>query len=233
VHDGRRAAAVGVRNDAGGRARGRARRHATNSAFLVAAVGTVRDQYVDVVAVEQLGTAALHGLEKVRPSGAVRVLANPRGATLAHGESGSTDSTLSVSWPANPTAIDVGRTLEEAGRFVMQRFGAQPVEVTDAMLHGLMTIDPAGSYLDAVAYAALTDHSSVAGVGLELALREGHLTVVEPIEGAPGEKAGLRARDRIVSIGGLPTHDIKLADAVRRLRGAPGSRVLLVVARAE
>ncbi len=69
------------------------------------------------------------------------------------------------------------------------------------------------------------------GIGVEIGIRDGFLTVISPIEGTPAWKAGLKAGDRIVEIDGEITQGITLLEAVNKLRGEPGSKVKLKVLR--
>ena len=70
-----------------------------------------------------------------------------------------------------------------------------------------------------------------AGVGLRVDVRDGVVTVVSPIAGSPGERAGVRAGDRIVEIAGEPTRGLTAEEATRRLRGAPSTPVRFAVER--
>ncbi|MBN2453713.1 MAG: S41 family peptidase [Candidatus Omnitrophica bacterium] len=67
------------------------------------------------------------------------------------------------------------------------------------------------------------------GVGVEITLKEGILTVIAPIAGTPAEAAGMRAGDRIVKIDGKSTKKITLDEAVKKMRGKPGTVVTLTV----
>jgi carboxyl-terminal processing protease len=69
------------------------------------------------------------------------------------------------------------------------------------------------------------------GVGVELTIEAGALTVVSPLSESPGERAGMKPGDRVLSIDGVPTHDMTLADAIRRLKGPVGTKVVLEVMR--
>jgi C-terminal peptidase prc len=70
---------------------------------------------------------------------------------------------------------------------------------------------------------------SFGGIGIRIGLEDGELVVVEPMEGTPAFKAGLKHGDRIVKIDGQPTQGLTLQEAVRRMRGPVGSRVILNV----
>ena len=67
------------------------------------------------------------------------------------------------------------------------------------------------------------------GLGIEITIRDGLLTVVSPLEDTPAFKAGLRAGDIIVKINGEITKGITLNEAVKRLRGQPGTQVKLTI----
>ena len=69
------------------------------------------------------------------------------------------------------------------------------------------------------------------GLGIVIQLRDGYVTVVAPIEDTPGFRAGILTGDRIVKIDGKGTDKMSLADAVKTLRGEPGTEVTLTVFR--
>lgn len=71
------------------------------------------------------------------------------------------------------------------------------------------------------------------GLGIEIAIKDGLLTIVAPIEGTPAAKAGILAGDRMVKIDGKSTRDIKLNEAVKKLRGRPGTSVSITILREE
>jgi carboxyl-terminal processing protease len=72
---------------------------------------------------------------------------------------------------------------------------------------------------------------SFEGIGAELGIKNGILTVIAPLEGAPAEKAGLRAGDKIVKIDGKMTSDMGIEDAVNLIRGQKGTEVVLTIFR--
>ena len=67
------------------------------------------------------------------------------------------------------------------------------------------------------------------GVGMEVGIRDGIITIIAPLPGTPADKAGLLAGDAIVSIGGTSTQNMTIEDAVRLIRGPEGSVVVLKV----
>ena len=72
---------------------------------------------------------------------------------------------------------------------------------------------------------------SFGGIGIRIGLEDEQVIVVEPMEGTPAGKAGLKHGDRIVKIDGQPTKGMTLQEAVRRMRGPVGSRVVLTILR--
>lgn len=74
---------------------------------------------------------------------------------------------------------------------------------------------------------------SFEGIGAELGMKDGMLTVVSPLEGMPAEAAGLRAGDVIAKIYEESTLDMTIDDAVKRIRGEKGTEVKLTIAREE
>ena len=67
------------------------------------------------------------------------------------------------------------------------------------------------------------------GLGMVVGLREGILTVISPIEGTPAARAGMKAGDKIIEIDGESTINMNLTESVGKLRGDPGTQVVLSV----
>jgi C-terminal processing protease CtpA/Prc len=72
---------------------------------------------------------------------------------------------------------------------------------------------------------------SFGGIGIRIGVEDGQVIVVEPIEGTPASRAGLKQGDRIARIDGQPTQGLTIQEAVRRMRGPVGSRVVLSIIR--
>jgi carboxyl-terminal processing protease len=72
---------------------------------------------------------------------------------------------------------------------------------------------------------------SFGGLGIRIGLEGSEIVILEPIEGTPASRAGLKRGDRIVKIDGQPTQGLTLQEAVRRMRGPVGSRVALGIQR--
>jgi carboxyl-terminal processing protease len=69
------------------------------------------------------------------------------------------------------------------------------------------------------------------GIGIEITVQDGILTVVAPIEDTPAYKAGLEAGDKIIKVDGKLTKQLSLLDAVKAIRGPKGSTVVLTILR--
>lgn len=69
------------------------------------------------------------------------------------------------------------------------------------------------------------------GVGMEIGIRKGELTVIAPLEGTPAQRAGLRAGDKIIKIDQTYTRDLTIDEAVKLIRGPKGSEVTLTIFR--
>jgi carboxyl-terminal processing protease len=124
---------------------------------------------------------------------------------------------------------------------VMERVATQFVdtlsdeELYEMAVSGLMREldDPNSAYLTSARLARLDESTSgnYAGLGIQIDSRERWITIVAPLPGTPGERAGLQTGDRIIAIDGEPTEGMQPDEARRALRGEPGSRVSLTIDR--
>ena len=117
------------------------------------------------------------------------------------------------------------------GEYVEEK---KPKDVIYGALTGMLgSLDPHSQFLTPEDYEELkTDtEGKFGGLGIEISIRDGLLTVVTPIEDTPAWKAGIKAGDRVVKIEKDLTRDMTLSQAVKKLRGAPGSKVHLTVMR--
>lgn len=97
----------------------------------------------------------------------------------------------------------------------------------------LQTLDPHTLYLSPEIYKELKVDTvgRFGGVGLEVTVKDGVLTVVSPIEDTPAAKAGILPGDKIVKIDGTITKDMNLSDAVKKMRGLRKSKINLTIYR--
>jgi carboxyl-terminal processing protease len=93
--------------------------------------------------------------------------------------------------------------------------------------------DPFTRLLKPDQYRSLQTNTSgeLTGVGLQITQDNptGELRVISPIEGSPAEQAGIKPRDRILKINGIPTVKLSLDEAAERMRGVIGSKVTLTI----
>ncbi|MBI4343554.1 MAG: S41 family peptidase [Candidatus Omnitrophica bacterium] len=97
----------------------------------------------------------------------------------------------------------------------------------------LATLDPYSQFLDPDSYNELKvdTEGEFGGLGIEITIKDDLLTIITPIDDTPAFRAGLLANDHIVKIDGELTRGITLLDAVKKLRGKPGTKVRLTVLR--
>jgi carboxyl-terminal processing protease len=123
---------------------------------------------------------------------------------------------------------------------ILQRVDADYVEEVDphklmmASIDGMLdALDPHTQFLDDQQYGDLmvSTQGSFGGLGIVIAVRDGVLTVISPIEGTPAYQMGIQGGDRILFIDGETTEGMKSEDAVKRLRGAKGTKVTISISR--
>ena len=97
----------------------------------------------------------------------------------------------------------------------------------------LETLDPYSEYLDPKSHQALLEdtHGQFEGLGIEITIKDGWLTVISPLEDTPAERMGIQAGDRIIEIEGHSTEGITAEDAVAKLRGKKGTVVNVAIKR--
>jgi len=97
----------------------------------------------------------------------------------------------------------------------------------------LRELDPHSSFLKPEEYKELQVETKgkFGGLGIEITMRDGILTVVSPLEGTPADKAGIQAGDQIIRIDDQPTQDMSLTEAVQKMRGPKGTKVKITVIR--
>lgn len=111
---------------------------------------------------------------------------------------------------------------------------AKPKDLIYGALKGMLaSLDPHSQFMDPDTYNELKvdTEGKFGGLGIEITIKDGLLTVVTPIEDTPAWKAGIKANDRIVKINNEITRDMTLSEAVKRMRGKPGEAVILTVLR--
>ncbi len=120
---------------------------------------------------------------------------------------------------------------------IVQKNYVEPVttkQLIDGAITGMLaSLDPHSAYLTPDLYRDLEveTRGSFGGLGIEITIKNGALTVVAPIEDTPAYNAGLKAGDQIIKIDDDFTKDMSLTDAVKRMRGPKGSKIKLTLHR--
>jgi len=109
-------------------------------------------------------------------------------------------------------------------------------KLVQSMVNGMLaSLDPHSAYLPPEPYKEMEVQMSGAfgGVGIELGVKEGRLTVIAPIDDTPAFRAGIQANDHIWKIDGTTTRDMNITAAVKRMRGEKGTSVALTIIRGD
>jgi len=107
-------------------------------------------------------------------------------------------------------------------------------QLIEGAINGMLTsLDPHSAYLTPDLYKELQvdTKGTFGGLGIEITIRNSVLTVVSPIEDTPAYKAGVKSGDQIIKIDGQFTKDMTLVEAVKKMRGPKGSKVVLSLKR--
>jgi carboxyl-terminal processing protease len=113
----------------------------------------------------------------------------------------------------------------------------EPVNTKDLIqkaIEGMVqSLDPHSSFLPPEAYEDLQTETKgeFGGIGIVITQRDGNLTVISPIEGTPAYKAGVLAQDIIIKVDGESTKGMMLWEAVKKMRGKPGTTVDIAIFR--
>jgi len=95
------------------------------------------------------------------------------------------------------------------------------------------TLDPFSQFLEPDAHKEMKTETEgeFGGLGIRIAIRDNILTVITPLPGTPAYRQGVLPGDRVIKIDGESTQDITIEQAVKKLRGSPGSKVTLTIGR--
>ncbi len=142
------------------------------------------------------------------------------------------DDTANGNAASQPDIALIERTMKE-----VEKSYVEPVNsgtLTTNALKGMLTrLDPHSDYMDAREFRELmaTTSGQFGGVGIEISVDDGVPQVISAIEGTPAAAAGLNPGDRIIKSDGQPLVGMDIEAVVRKLRGAPGTPVVLTIAR--
>lgn len=149
---------------------------------------------------------------------------------------------------ATVTASDKGKSasglpLQELRTFVevfnaVERNYVEPVsddKLLEYAIKGMVSnLDPHSDYLPPESFKEMQEHTTgeFGGLGMEVSMdKDGFVKVVAPIDDTPAQKAGIRAGDLIIKIDDKPVKGMTLTEAVKLMRGKPGTEVTLTIVR--
>jgi carboxyl-terminal processing protease len=107
-------------------------------------------------------------------------------------------------------------------------------ELVQGAIRGMLaTLDPHSAYMTPDMYKEIQVETKgeFGGVGIQIGVKDNRLAVIAPIEGTPAQKAGIRAGDFITKVNDETTKDLTLMEAVQRMRGPKGTKVVLTIQR--
>ena len=113
----------------------------------------------------------------------------------------------------------------------------EPVEdkvLLENAIRGMVSgLDPHSNYLDADDYKDLQvgTKGEFGGLGIEVGMEDGFVKVIAPIDDTPAQRAGVRSGDLIVRLDDTPVKGLSLGDAVKLMRGKPGTSIELTIIR--
>jgi carboxyl-terminal processing protease len=122
--------------------------------------------------------------------------------------------------------------LDEVEKKYVER--EDPQKLIYGAIRGMIeTLDPHSGFLTPEEYKELRIETKGAfgGIGIEITVKDGLLTVVSPIEDTPAFQKGIKAGDKLIKIDGALTKSMTLMDAVKRIRGPKGKDVILTIMR--
>ncbi|MDB5910281.1 MAG: peptidase, partial [Massilia sp.] len=150
---------------------------------------------------------------------------------------------LSLQFPAAaqkaggmPLPLDELRQLADVYGLIKSDY-VEPVEdrklLSEAITGMVASLDPHSVYLDKKAFKEMREsmQGRFVGLGIEVSTEDGYVKIVSPIEDSPAYRAGIKPGDLITRIDGAPIKGLALDEAIKRMRGAPGSKVTLSIAR--
>lgn len=105
--------------------------------------------------------------------------------------------------------------------------------IHDSIKGMVSNLDPHSSFMPPDVYKELQVETkgSFGGLGIEITIKDGILTVVSPIEDTPAYRAGIKPGDQIIRIENESTKNMTLIDAVKKMRGDPGTEITITIMR--
>jgi carboxyl-terminal processing protease len=132
--------------------------------------------------------------------------------------------------------LETVRTLSEVFDKIKSNY-VDPVDdktLLENAIRGMLTgLDPHSSYLDAKAFEELRVGTTgeFGGLGIVVGMEDGFVKVISPIDDTPAQRAGIKAGDLIIRLDDTPVKGLSLDEAVKIMRGKPGTRITLTIVR--
>ena len=107
-------------------------------------------------------------------------------------------------------------------------------DLLENAIRGMLTgLDPHSSYLDAEQFKELQVGTTgqFGGLGIEVGMEDGFVKVIAPIDDTPAQRAGVKAGDLVIRLDDTPVKGMTLSDAVKVMRGKPGTDIKLTIVR--
>lgn len=140
-------------------------------------------------------------------------------------------------WADESLPLDEVRMFTEVFGKIKSEY-VEPVDdatlLTDAVKGMLAGLDPHSAFLDPLEFEQLkrVAEPKYGGLGLEVIHENGLLKVITPIDGTPAQAANIAPGDIILMLDGMPVRGMALTEVVARLRGEPGTKIVLTLSRA-
>jgi carboxyl-terminal processing protease len=175
-------------------------------------------------------------------AGSILTLTVLNSSILAYDSSGQqrqsgTDSAGRLSESANISEQQLAK-IKTVYRIIMEKYyqDVDADKIVDGAINGMLESldDPYSVYMDkeqAKQFEESVIESSFTGIGAEVTLEDGVVTVVAPIKGSPADKAGLQAKDKILSVNGEKLDGLTINEAVAKIRGPKGTQAKLEILR--
>jgi len=175
------------------------------------------------------------GLKKIMWIGTGTLL----GAMIAVGTTVWADQEQAVT-PTEEAALSL--PLKELRAFVevFERVSHDYVDSVDdkKLLEGaisgmLSNLDPHSAYLPPEDFTEMQEHTTgeFGGLGMEVGMEDGFVKIISPIDDTPAQKAGIKAGDLVIKLGNEPVKGKTLGEAVKIMRGKPGTKLELTIIR--
>ena len=107
-------------------------------------------------------------------------------------------------------------------------------QLIENAVNGMLTgLDPHSAYLDATEFRELEaeDKGQFSGVGIDVALKDGMVTVISPIEDTPAFRAGIKAGDIIIALNGRAVRRVSAEHIIDQMRGPPNTKITVTIKR--